>query len=72
MNIDEIKDLQDKITRAYVKSCIPSEWEKLVNISWDLEKLEKKFSKTGYTEELNNDFMKIKSALFKMGVVRLK
>lgn len=70
MNIDEIKDLQNKITRAYVKSCIPSEWEQLANISWDLEKLEKKFSKTGYTEELNNDFMKIKSALFKMGVVR--
>lgn len=70
MTIDEIKDLQDKITRAYVKSCIPSELEQLVNISWDLEKLEKKFSKTGYTEELNNDFMKIKSALFKMGVVR--
>ena len=70
MTIDEIKDLQDKITRAFVKSCIPSEWEKLANISWDLEKLEKKFSKTGYTEELNNEFMKIKSALFKMGVVR--
>ena len=70
MNIDEMKDLQDKITRAFVKSCIPSEWEQLANISWDLEKLEKKFSKTGYTEEINNDFMKIKSALFKMGVVR--
>ena len=70
MNIDEMKDLQGKITRAYVKSCIPSEWEQLANISWDLEKLEKKFSKTGYTEEINNDFMKIKSALFKMGVVR--
>ena len=69
MTIDEIKDLQGKITRAFVKSCIPSEWEQLVNISWDLEKLKKKFSKTGYTEELNNDFMKIKSALFKMGVV---
>ena len=70
MTIDEMKDLQDKITRAFVKSCIPSEWEKLANISWDLEKLENKFSKTGYTEELNNEFMKIKSALFKMGVVR--
>lgn len=70
MTIDEMKDLQGKITRAFVKSCIPSEWEQLANISWDLEKLEKKFSKTGYTEELNNDFMKIKSALFKMGVVR--
>ena len=70
MNIDEMKDLQNKITRAFIKSCIPSEWEQLANISWDLEKLEKKFSKTGYTEELNNDFMKIKSALFKMGVVR--
>ena len=70
MTIDEIKDLQDKITRAFVKSCIPSEWEQLANISWDLEKLEKKFSKTGYTEEINNEFMKIKSALFKMGVVR--
>ena len=69
MTIDEMKDLQGKITRAFVKSCIPSEWEKLANISWDLEKLEKKFSKTGYTEEINNDFMKIKSALFKMGVV---
>ena len=70
MTIDEMKDLQGKITRAYVKSCIPSEWEKLANISWDLEKLEKKFSKTGYTEEINNEFMEIKSALFKMGVVR--
>lgn len=70
MTIDEMKELQDKITRAFVKSCIPSELEQLVNISWDLEKLKKKFSKTGYTEELNNDFMKIKSALFKMGVVR--
>lgn len=70
MTIDEMKDLQGKITRAFLKSCIPSEWEKLANISWDLEKLEKKFSKIGYTEELNNDFMKIKSALFKMGVVR--
>ena len=68
MTIDEIKDLQGKITRAYVKSCIPSEWEKLANISWDLEKLEKKFSKTGYTEELNNDFMKIKRELSKIGV----
>lgn len=68
MTIDEMKDLQGKITRAFVKSCIPSEWEKLANISWDLEKLEKKFSKTGYTEEINNEFMKIKSALFKMGV----
>ena len=46
------------------------EWLTLkVKVSWDLEKLEKKFSKTGYTEEINNDFMKIKSALFKMGVV---
>lgn len=70
MTIDKMKDLQDKITRAFVKSCIPSELEKLANISWDLEKLEKKFSKTGYTEEINNEFMKIKSALFKMGVVR--
>ena len=70
MTIDEMKDLHDKITRVFLKSCIPSEWEKLANISWDLEKLEKKFSKTGYTEELNNDFMEIKSALFKMGVVR--
>ena len=70
MTIDEMKDLQGKITRAFVKSCIPSEYEQLANISWDLEKLEKKFSKTGYTEELNNDFMKIKSALFKMGVVK--
>ena len=69
MTIDEMKDLQDKITRAFIKSCIPSEYEQLANISWNLEKLEKKFSKTGYTEELNNDFMKIKSALFKMGVV---
>lgn len=68
MNIDEMKDLQDKITRAYIKSCIPSEWEKLANISWDLEKLEKKFSKTGYTEEINNDFMKIKRALSNLGV----
>ena len=70
MTIDEMKDLQGKITRALIKSCIPSELEQLANISWDLEKLEKKFSKTGYTEEINNDFMKIKSALFKMGVVR--
>ncbi|MDY5645546.1 MAG: hypothetical protein SPF22_00850 [Candidatus Onthovivens sp.] len=70
MNIDEMKDLQDKITRAFVKSCIPSEWEQLANISWELEKLEKRFNKFGYAEEINNDFMKIKSALFKMGVVR--
>lgn len=69
MNIDEMKDLQDKITRAFVKSCIPSEWEQLANISWELEKLEKRFSKLGYTEELNNEFMKIKRALFKIGVV---
>lgn len=70
MTIDEMKDLRNKITRALIKSCIPSELEQLVNISWDLEKLKKKFSKTGYTEEINNEFMKIKSALFKMGVVR--
>ena len=70
MTIDEMKDLQDKITRAFVKSCIPSEWNQLANISWDLEKLEKKFNKLGYTEEINNEFMKIKSALFKMGVVK--
>lgn len=70
MTIDEMKDLQDKITRAFVKSCIPSEWEQLANISWELEKLEKRFNKLGYTEEINNEFMKIKSALFKMGVVR--
>lgn len=68
MTIDEMKELQGKITRAYVKSCIPSEWEKLANISWELEKLEKKFSKTGYTEEMNNEFMKIKSTLSKIGV----
>ena len=68
MTIDEMKDLQNKITRAFVKSCIPSELEQLVNISWDLEKLKKKFSKTGYTEELNNDFMKIKRALSNLGV----
>ena len=70
MNIDEMKELQDKITRAYVKSCIPSEWEQLANISWELEKLEKRFSKLGYTEELNNEFMKIKRALFKIGVAK--
>lgn len=68
MNIDEMKDLRNKITRALIKSCIPSELEQLANISWDLEKLEKKFSKTGYTEELNNDFMKIKRALSNLGV----
>lgn len=68
MTIDEMKDLQDKITRAFVKSCIPTEWEQLGNILWDLEKLKKKFSKTGYTEELNNDFMKIKRALSNLGV----
>ena len=68
MNIDEIKDLQDKITRAYVKSCIPSELEQLVNVSLELKKLCKRFNKLGYTEELNNDFMKIKRTLFKIGV----
>ena len=70
MTIDEMKDLQGKITRAFSKSCIPSEWEQLVNVSLELKKLWKRFNKLGYTEELNNDFMKIKSALFKMGVVR--
>lgn len=70
MTIDEIKDLQNKITRAFVKSCIPSEWEQLVNVSLELKKLWKRFNKLGYTEEINNEFMKIKSALFKMGVVR--
>lgn len=70
MTIDEMEDLQDKITRAYVKSCIPSEWEKLANISWELEKLEKRFNKFGYTEEMNNEFMKIKSTLSKIGVVK--
>ena len=68
MTIDEMKDLQDKITRAFFFFFIPSEWEKLANISWNLEKLEKKFSKTGYTEELNNEFMEIKRTLFKIGV----
>lgn len=68
MTIDEMKDLQNKITRAYVKSCIPSEWEQLANLSWNLEKLEKRFSKIGYTEEINNEFMKIKRALSKIGV----
>ena len=68
MNIDEIKDLQEKITRAYVKSCIPSELEQLVNVSLELKKLCKRFNKLGYTEELNNDFMKIKRTLFKIGV----
>ena len=38
MTIDEMKDLQDKITRAFVKSCIPSEWEQLVNVSLELKK----------------------------------
>lgn len=70
MTIDEMKDLQDKITRAYVKSCIPSEWEQLANLSWNLEKLEKRFSKIGYTEEINNEFMEIKRALFKIGVLK--
>lgn len=68
MTIDEMKDLQDKITRAFVKSCIPSEWEQLANVSLELKKLWKRFNKLGYTEEINNEFMKIKSALFKMGV----
>lgn len=68
MNIDEMKDLQDKITRAFVKSCIPSEWNQLMKVSCELSELEKKFSKTGYTEELNNDFMKIKRALSNLGV----
>lgn len=68
MNIDEMKYLQDKITRAYVKSCIPSEWEQLVNVSLELKKLWKRFNKLGYTEEINNDFMKIKRTLFKIGV----
>lgn len=68
MTIDEMKDLQDKITRAYVKSCIPSEWEQLVNVSLELKKLWKRFNKLGYTEEINNDFMKIKRTLFKIGV----
>lgn len=68
MTIDEIEELQDKITRAYVKSCIPSEWEKLANISWELEKLGKRFNKFGYTEEMNNEFMEIKRALSKIGV----
>ena len=70
MTIDEIEDLQDKITRAFVKSCIPSELEKLANISWKLEKLEKRFNKFGYTEEINNEFMKIKRTLFKIGVIK--
>lgn len=68
MTIDEMKDLQYKITRAFVKSCIPSEWEKLANISWELEKLEKRFNKFGYTEEMNNEFMGIKRALSNLGV----
>lgn len=68
MTIDEMKDLQGRITRALIKSCIPSELEQLANISWDLEKLKKKFSKTGYTEELNNEFMKIKRTLSNLGV----
>lgn len=68
MNIDEMKDLQDKITRAFVKSCIPSEWNQLMKVSCELSELEKKFSKTGYTEEQNNDFMKIKRALSNLGV----
>ena len=68
MTIDEMKDLQDKITRAFVKSCIPSEWEQLVNVSLELKKLCKRFNKLGYTEEINNDFMEIKRTLFKIGV----
>lgn len=68
MTIDEMKDLQDKITRAFVKSCIPSEWNQLMKVSCELSKLEKKFLKTGYTEEINNEFMKIKRTLFKIGV----
>ena len=70
MTIDEMKELQDKITRTFVKSCIPSEWNQLMKVSCELSKLEKKFSKTGYTEELNNEFMEIKRALSKMGVVK--
>lgn len=70
MNIEEMQDLQGKITRAYVKSCIPSEWEQLANLSWELEKLENVFKKLGYTEDINNQFMSIKSKLFKLGVVR--
>ena len=68
MTIDEMKDLQDKITRAFVKSCIPSEWEKLANVSLELKKLWKRFNKLGYTEELNNDFMEIKRELSNLGV----
>lgn len=70
MTIDEMKDLQDKITRAFVKSCIPSEWNQLMKVSCELSELEKKFSKTGYTEELSNEFMEIKRALSKIGVVK--
>lgn len=70
MTIDEMKDLQDKITRAFVKSCIPSEWNQLMKVSCELSELEKKFSKAGYTEEINNEFMKIKRTLFKIGVIK--
>jgi hypothetical protein len=70
MTIDEMKDLQDKITRAFVKSCIPSEWNQLMKVSCELSELEKKFLETGYTEEINNEFMKIKRTLFKIGVIK--
>lgn len=70
MTIDEMKDLQDKITRAFVKSCIPSEWNQLMKVSCELSELEKKFLEAGYTEEINNDFMKIKRTLFKIGVIK--